>query len=136
MEGSAASFAPHENTINDGPPSTNVSSDFLAWKVRAQERRIELMEKKLEQAGNSNAGSLDAPPSHLDHFDAHAHEPAAKEEMMFRGRGFKTQFYGSTSPLSVVTQVFTTPNSITPVIRFRLMSLFSLANFRRLLVRL
>jgi hypothetical protein len=136
VEGSATSFAPHENTINGGASSANVSSDALSWEVKVQKRRIELIERKLEQVTNTNTGSLDAPPSHLDQFDAHTHEPAAKEEIMFRGRGFKTQFYGSTSPLSVVTQVFATPNSITLIVGFRLTSLLSLENSRHSPVRL
>jgi hypothetical protein len=112
VEGGAASFAPHDNTVTGGHSSASVSSDALAWKIRVQERRIEMMEKKLERASNTNPDPLDAPPSHLHHFDAHTHESGAKEEMMFRGKGFKTQFYGSTSPLSVVTQVPTTLSSV------------------------
>ncbi|KAF2710337.1 hypothetical protein K504DRAFT_377201 [Pleomassaria siparia CBS 279.74] len=83
------SFAPREN--ND------VSSDALACKVRVQERRLETMERKLDR--NSNVKD-----PHLDGFDIQAHEPIVQEEMMFRGKGFKTQFYGSTSPLSIITQ--------------------------------
>jgi hypothetical protein len=73
------------------------SSDALTWKLRMQERRIELMEKKLAGLADANEPPLDYP-SRFDDFQPE--EPHLREEMMFRGKGFKTQFHGSTSALS------------------------------------
>ncbi|KAJ4345110.1 hypothetical protein N0V95_005923 [Ascochyta clinopodiicola] len=72
------------------------SSDNLRWKLRVQERRIEMLEKKLAATtGNKN-------PSQLTNL--HTKDPEIAEEMMFRGKGFKTQFHGSTSVMSMISQ--------------------------------
>ncbi|KAF2684894.1 hypothetical protein K458DRAFT_431158 [Lentithecium fluviatile CBS 122367] len=88
----AQSYAPPEH--GSGP----VSSDLLTWKLRMQERRIESMEKKLASLNGANDSYLDFPSSRFDDFEPE--EPHLREEMMFRGKGFKTQFHGSTSALS------------------------------------
>jgi hypothetical protein len=73
------------------------SLDALRFKTRTQERRIEDLERKLA-AKESNDNPSYYRTSKPD-------EPATKEEMMFRGKGFKTQFHGSTSVMSTIAQV-------------------------------
>lgn len=73
------------------------ASDALRWKLRMQERRIEMLEKKL--AATSDSGS----PSRLK--IASTEETTSVEEMLFRGKGFKTQFHGTTSVMSMISQV-------------------------------
>jgi hypothetical protein len=81
------------------------SSDTLTWKLRMQERRIESMEKKLASLHGTNDSALDFSSSRFDDFDPDEHHP--REETMFRGKGFKTQFHGSTSALSSLATVCT-----------------------------
>lgn len=99
--------APHLQDSHYGlPASTSVPSDALSWTVRAQERKLAALERKLasiEQANATSPATLE--PYHGDDFDAPAPEPAFREEMMFRGKGFKTRFYGSTCPMSLLAQV-------------------------------
>ncbi|KZM21607.1 DNA binding [Ascochyta rabiei] len=79
-----------EDHVKDSP------SNNLRWKLRVQERRIEMLEKKLAATVvNKNLSQL----THLP-----AKEPEIAEEMMFRGKGFKTQFHGSTSVMSMISQ--------------------------------
>lgn len=81
----------------DHLPGGTSSVDALRFKARAQERRIEELERKLaEKEGN------DIPSIYRASKTA---EPDSKEEMMFRGKGFKTQFNGSTSVMSTIAQV-------------------------------
>lgn len=75
------------------------STVTLQSKARAQEIRIEELERKLF------AKQGDSHPSHYR--DSKVAEPETKEEMMFRGKGFKTQFSGSTSVMSLIAQVLT-----------------------------
>jgi len=100
----------HVNAINfpqfDGSSNSTGSSDALNWKMRMQERRLELLEKKLAKLEGTEISILEKSSSHLDS-DQFADEPQSREEMMFRGKAFKTQFCGSTSPLSALTQVTT-----------------------------
>ncbi|KAF2649583.1 hypothetical protein K491DRAFT_610463 [Lophiostoma macrostomum CBS 122681] len=99
---------PHMHDINHNhafaalpaPPA-----DSLSWQLRAQERRLAVLERRLANTDSSTAASPAAPERyHEDHFDPQAAEPTLQEEMMFRGKGFKTQFYGSTSAISLLTQ--------------------------------
>ncbi|PSN60333.1 C6 zinc finger domain-containing protein [Corynespora cassiicola Philippines] len=99
-EGGAASFALPENAGVSNSTSVPVQPDPINWKIRSQERRIEALENKLVKEHSIR----DLPPSHYDNFDARVDEPAFKEERMFRGKAFKTQFYGSTAPFSILTQ--------------------------------
>ena len=92
-----------------------------------QERRLEAMERRLERINNANNPSYETPPSHLESFDVREQEPVLKEDMMFRGKGFKTQFYGSTSVLSVLTQVYGFHKSM---FRFRLTPRASLRSYK------
>jgi hypothetical protein len=80
------------------------SSEALTWKLRMQERRIESMEKKLAGLNRTSKSTLDLP-SQFD--DIEPDEPRLREEVMFRGKGFKTQFHGSTSALSSLATVYT-----------------------------
>ncbi|KAL5122038.1 hypothetical protein ACEQ8H_000255 [Pleosporales sp. CAS-2024a] len=69
--------------------------DLMRLQALAQERKIEELERKLaaKHAVTSN-GSIHVSRSHA----------ASKEDMMFRGKGFKTQFNGATSIMSVISQ--------------------------------
>ena len=67
----------------------------------AQERRLEILESKLAAEGGTVTNEL--APSHYN--DLRVNEPRVHEEMMFRGKAFKTQFYGSTCALSALTRV-------------------------------
>ncbi|KAK7179746.1 transcriptional regulatory protein, partial [Paraphaeosphaeria sporulosa] len=91
------SFAQH-----DSAPSGAGSSDLVSWKLRVQERRLEQLENKLAAQSGTGSQAYDSTPSHFHDFKAN--EPLLHEEMMFRGKAFKTQFYGSTCPLSALTQ--------------------------------
>jgi len=96
MDGHTTTLTHRENATQDyahGGPSV----EALRWKTRAQETRIEELERKLAaRENNSN-------PSHFN--NGNPAEPDIKEEKMFRGKGFKTQFHGSTSVMSSIAQV-------------------------------
>jgi hypothetical protein len=89
-------FTMHDSGVNEDHVAEG-SSDALRWKLRMQERRIEMLEKKLAAASSNNN------PSQLR--DSSPTEPEIAEEMMFRGKGFKTQFHGTTSVMSMISQV-------------------------------
>jgi hypothetical protein len=95
-DGTTATFPGPENGTQEHN-AVPTSLDALQWKARAQERRIAELERKL--AGKEN----DSDPSRFK--DVDPEEPSQKEEMMFRGKGFKTQFHGSTSVMSTIAQV-------------------------------
>jgi hypothetical protein len=86
----------HETGTQGHAPGTS-SLDALRSKARAQERRIEELERKLAATESKDNPSL--------YRDSKPDEPAIQEEMMFRGKGFKTQFHGSTSVMSTIAQV-------------------------------
>ncbi|KAF9692224.1 hypothetical protein EKO04_009745 [Ascochyta lentis] len=88
-------FTMHDSGINEDYAKDS-SSDALRWKMRVQERRIEMLEKKLAATARIKN------PSQLT--DVPTKEPDIPEEMMFRGKGFKTQFHGSTSVMSMISQ--------------------------------
>ncbi|KAJ8117971.1 hypothetical protein OPT61_g955 [Boeremia exigua] len=71
-------------------------SETLNWKLRTQERRIEVLERKL------TVTCEDDNPSQLR--DKITKEPKIAEEMAFRGKGFKTQFHGTTSVMTIISQ--------------------------------
>lgn len=89
-------FTMHDSGLNEDEAKEKVS-DALRWKLRLQERRIEILEKKLVATSGTNN------PSQLK--SVSAEEQTSPEEMMFRGKGFKTQFHGSTSVMSMISQV-------------------------------
>ncbi|CAO2648745.1 Nn.00g096940.m01.CDS01 [Neocucurbitaria sp. VM-36] len=90
-----ASFSMGEDRPHELGPFHS-APDELRWKVRHQERRIEILEQKLA------ANNRQMNPSHYQ--DRRPEEPEFNEEMMFRGKGFKTQFHGATSVLSLISQ--------------------------------
>lgn len=96
MDASNTMFTMHDSGINEEHAKEN-ASDALRWKMRVQERRIEMLEKKLA------ASTDDKNLSKLR--EVVFKEPERTEEMMFRGKGFKTQFHGSTSVMSMISQV-------------------------------
>jgi hypothetical protein len=85
------------------PAAASVPQDTLNWKLRVQERRLEVVEGKLVALGGTKNPSFDALSSHFE--NSSPAELRITEDIMFRGKGFKTQFYGSTSPLSSLHQV-------------------------------
>ncbi|KAF1974020.1 hypothetical protein BU23DRAFT_505779 [Bimuria novae-zelandiae CBS 107.79] len=87
---------------HDTAPVGVGSSDSLNWKIRAQERRLEALENKLATQSGAGTHSHELLPSHYN--DSEETEPRIHEEMMFRGKAFKTQFYGSTCSLSALAQ--------------------------------
>ncbi|KAF2499032.1 hypothetical protein BU16DRAFT_503030 [Lophium mytilinum] len=78
-----------------------LSSDSVTWKMHAQQRRIEMLEKKLARLDTSQ--STPATGFSQDDETLNTIEPP-KESVMFRGSGFKTHFYGSTSPMALLVQ--------------------------------
>ncbi|KAF1836768.1 C6 zinc finger domain-containing protein [Decorospora gaudefroyi] len=91
----APSFTLAERLADTNPSAD--AADALRWKVRTQEQRIAMLEQKL--AAKNTARN----PSQYD--DVVPEEPEIKEEMMFRGKGFKTQFHGVTSVMSMISRV-------------------------------
>ncbi|KAF1943391.1 C6 zinc finger domain-containing protein [Clathrospora elynae] len=88
------SFTLSERNANDFTSAD--SSDALQWKVRIQERRIAMLERKL--------ATMDSARNPSQYEDVSPEEPEIKEEMMFRGKGFKTQFHGVTSVMSMIVR--------------------------------
>jgi hypothetical protein len=80
-----------------GVHAPDSTSDALRWKVRTQERRIELLERQLAVKNSSKN------PSQYE--DVNPEEPQIEENIMFRGKSFKTQFHGGTSVMCIVAQV-------------------------------
>jgi hypothetical protein len=87
-----------DNTVQ-GYAQDASSLEAMRLRARAQERRIEDLERKL--AAKEDDSNKD--PSYYR--DTKPEEPTARDEMMFRGKGFKTQFNGSTSVMSTIAQV-------------------------------
>jgi hypothetical protein len=83
--------------------SGSSSFDALHLKAQRQERRVAELERLLAVKDDNN------PPSRFEDF--HPREPEHQEEMMFRGKGFKTQFHGSTSVMSTIAQVCLPPQN-------------------------
>lgn len=92
-------FNMHDSGANDHYAKGEFS-DALRWKMRMQERRIEMLEQKLAATAN---GNNKPSPSQLRGLTIK--EPEIAEEMMFRGKGFKTQFHGTSSVMSMISQV-------------------------------
>lgn len=80
--------------------STGVPSQNIVWRLKSQERRIDMLESIIAQKPLSKSSSGDS-----DFDSLQVLEPEFEEEMMFRGKGFKTQFWGSTCPLSALSGV-------------------------------
>jgi len=73
------------------------TSDAMRWKIQAQERRIAMLEQRLAVQNETKKSSQYA--------DIAAHEPEIKEEVMFRRKGFRSQFHGRTSVMSTICTV-------------------------------
>ncbi|KAF1914849.1 hypothetical protein BDU57DRAFT_453747 [Ampelomyces quisqualis] len=90
----AATFA--DSVAQDPLPGGTASFNALRFKARAQERRIAELERKLAEKEGCDDPSV--------YRTSRPAEPDGNEEMMFRGKGFKTQFHGSTSVMSTIAQ--------------------------------
>ncbi|KAL6709655.1 hypothetical protein ACN47E_001083 [Coniothyrium glycines] len=93
-------------SLNNTPDHLHeaAASRTLQHKLRLLERRFELLESSLA----AQKRQLNLSQYHNVTVD----EPDIEEEMMFRGKGFKTQFHGVTSIMSIIAryrelQVFT-----------------------------
>jgi hypothetical protein len=93
----AAVTLPHHVQEQDSGSS---SWEAMRFRARAQERRIEELERKLAAKENITNNH----PS--TYRSVRPEEPELEEQMMFRGKGFKTQFHGSTSVMSTIAQVW------------------------------
>jgi hypothetical protein len=91
----AASLALTELPVESEPSSD--ASNALQRKLKTQERRIAILEQKLI---NRNGGGN--PPQYGEFVP---HEPKITEEIMFRGKGFRSQFNGATSIMSMISTV-------------------------------
>lgn len=85
------------------PASTTNPPDTVTWKLRMQEKRIEILEKKLSALEGTKHTSRPNPASSLDHEESGRDVTAQPEAMLFRGKSFKTQFYGSTGSCSLLS---------------------------------
>ncbi|KAH6629865.1 hypothetical protein C7974DRAFT_194678 [Boeremia exigua] len=88
-------FTMHDSGVNEDYTKDD-APEALRWMLRMQERRIGMLEKALTTTSKSGN------PSQLK--DISVKEPEMTEEMMFRGKGFKTQFHGTTSVMSMISQ--------------------------------
>lgn len=79
------------------PACAPTSAESLQWKIRIQERRIEMLEQKLAAKDSSRVLS--------QYEDVSPEEPELKEDLMYRGKGFKSQFHGATSIMSMIARV-------------------------------
>lgn len=77
--------------------SGSATLDMLRFQSRIQERRIQELERKLTVQESHNTPSQ---PRY-----AQSTETQIKEEIMFRGKGFKTAFHGCSSVMSTISQV-------------------------------
>jgi hypothetical protein len=84
----------------DSFPSVE-TSDNLRSKIRAQEKRIALLEQQLAQQRTKHTSQYD---------DFVSEDPAIPEDVMFRRKGFKTEFHGVTSVMSIISTVPPTTN--------------------------
>lgn len=95
--------------LAERPANINRSADtydVLQRKVRTQEERIALLEQQLTQR-------------HVKHksqyHDVLLEEPAFAEEILLKGKGFKTQFHGVTSVMSIASTVSLTASPFVDV---------------------
>ncbi|EUC38572.1 hypothetical protein COCCADRAFT_82706 [Bipolaris zeicola 26-R-13] len=83
--------------LAERPANINQSADtrdILQRKVRAQEERIALLEQQLAQRQTKHKSQ---------YHDVLPEEPTFTEDILLRGKGFKTQFHGVTSVMSIVS---------------------------------
>ncbi|KAF2112259.1 hypothetical protein BDV96DRAFT_614211 [Lophiotrema nucula] len=86
----------------DHAPNGNFGS--FQGQLRIQERRLELLERKLVGPDHGRESTFNTP-SRLDAFTDEGAEPKFAEQMLFRGKSYKTHFYGSTSPMTLISQI-------------------------------
>lgn len=77
--------------------------DTVTWKLKMQEQRIEMLEKQISILGGAKNASHPPTSSPLEHQEPGRDVSTCTEAMLFRGKSFKTQFYGPTSPLSLLS---------------------------------
>ncbi|KAF2134067.1 hypothetical protein P153DRAFT_353273 [Dothidotthia symphoricarpi CBS 119687] len=94
LEGVAASSATSEQRTAE-IHEDNASSDTLRWKLRVQERRIEMLERELITKESRTQSQYNV---HLPE------EPEIKSESMIRGKGLRTQFHGPTSVMTMISK--------------------------------
>ncbi|KAF1924386.1 uncharacterized protein M421DRAFT_424836, partial [Didymella exigua CBS 183.55] len=97
INGNQTMLRMHESGVSDNCTKGDLS-DALRWKMRMQERRLEILEKKLAATSNGSSNR----PSQLRTLPPD--EPKITEEMIFRGKDFRTQFHGTTSVMSMISQ--------------------------------
>lgn len=95
--GATASGVAHSESGHNYSAAEPTSLDSLQWKIRCQDKRILELEQALSVGKHAKA------PSQYHHVQPHT--PNEKEQMMFRGKGFKTSFHGATSVMSTIAQV-------------------------------
>ncbi|KAH7121292.1 fungal-specific transcription factor domain-containing protein [Dendryphion nanum] len=97
-------FAQFDHRNNDFASANSAPSESVEWKLRVQERRLDALEKRLREKQDDELSTSLYPAMHRIRPDAVDHDLVSTEQMMFRGKGFKTHFYGSTSPFALITQ--------------------------------
>jgi hypothetical protein len=90
--------------------------DTVTWKLKMQEQRIEMLEKQISILEGAKNASHPPTSSPLEHQEPGRDVSTRTEAMLFRGKSFKTQFYGPTSPLSLLSHVRTLPFCVCVVI--------------------
>ncbi|EMD91194.1 hypothetical protein COCC4DRAFT_71435 [Bipolaris maydis ATCC 48331] len=83
--------------LAERPADIDLSSDtchVLQRKVRAQEERIALLEQQLAQRHTKHKSR---------YHDVLPEEPIFTEDILFKGKGFKAQFHGVTSVMSIAS---------------------------------
>jgi hypothetical protein len=79
-----------------------VNSSSVICNTKIDERRLDALEQRLAMV----EGSTDHPyPPSISIGGSGSSSPKIEEEIMFRGKGLNTHFYGSTSPYTLITQV-------------------------------
>lgn len=101
---STSGFAPLEHRNNGFVSANSAPTESMEWKLRVQERRLDELERRLAEKNEEGFSTSLNPAMHRIRFEADD-GPVSAEQMMFRGKGFKTHFYGSTSPFALITQV-------------------------------
>ena len=86
-----------------GSLQSSVSTGFGKKTTRLAGTRANMSDSRAARV--ENAAILLPDPELLE-----ANRPGWDEAVLFKGKGFMTQFYGSTSPLSVFTNVSRTPS--------------------------
>ena len=90
------------------PVPETKSPDTVTWKLKMQEQRIEMLEKKISVLEGAKNASHPLTSS-LEHQEPGRDVLTRTEAMLFRGKSFKTQFYGPTSPISLLSHVRALP---------------------------